>query len=60
MGPVGLEFFAKKIALIQIFLVHRSHSHAVPRHGYDERNPADVTANRRGRVKTELTAWRMK
>jgi len=43
----------KKFTLVQFFLVHRSHSHVAFRHGYDERNRADVTANRRGGVKTE-------
>jgi S-adenosylmethionine/arginine decarboxylase-like enzyme len=55
MGPVGLEFLGQKF-----FLVHRSHSHVVFRHGYDERNRADVTANRCGGVKTEQAIWSVK
>ena len=47
-GSIGLELFGQKL-----FLVHRSHSHVAFRHGYDERNRADVTANRRGGVRTE-------
>jgi hypothetical protein len=47
-GPIGLELFSQKF-----FLVHRSHSHVAFRLGYDERNRADVTANRRGGVRTE-------
>ncbi|MEH2505961.1 hypothetical protein V1290_004772 [Bradyrhizobium sp. AZCC 1578] len=46
MGPVGLESLSQKL-----FLVHRSHSHVAFRHGDDERKRADVTANRRCRVK---------
>jgi hypothetical protein len=47
MGTVGLELLSQKL-----FLVHRSHSLFPFRHGYDERNQADVTANQPGLVET--------
>jgi hypothetical protein len=46
MGAVRLELPRQKF-----FLVHRSHSLIAFRHGYDERNPPDVTAERGGNVK---------
>jgi hypothetical protein len=60
-GPVGLELFGKKSILVQLFLVHRSHSHIAFRLGYDEPNRADVTAKiGESDVKTEQTVRRVK